>query len=432
MLLKYVSSYVTKVHETATSEGLYCCDITGYQAANSFLRTVCPLAPEMIFQLSSVKVAWTDKLTKQFRVPHPGQEGDNVVYQLYIKGDLAEEHLSILQWLRNHTTTANKAKTLDKDKYLVGVKFVSIFYPVFFFQHLLMHHPHRDPQDLCHCDEATMPFSIRHFSQAVILGPDKWTTGSQITSQFDHEAHRQSFITTIVAYVIALHDIMYLWTIRVVDHNVGSLHSLSVESLYPLSPYQKAIFQDIVSCLSKRQRFLDRSADPCDSSSSDWAKYRVLCGKPGTGRYQAGTGPYLGYRSIFGSDLEAETIHSAFHIPVNEDANGDMNFGLNKFHMVVVDEASLVSPQTFEKMASTFNRLNVRPVVVVTGDKCQQQPLQTAPNGRVSTTVSILNDATFTNENSVKHGLYQQFRIVDPEYVTLLTYCDTASPLSPS
>lgn len=119
MLLKYVS-YVTKMHETATSEGLYCCNITGYQAANSFLRTVRPLAPEMIFQLSSVKVAWTDKLTKQFRVPHPGQEEGNVVYMLYLKRDLFEEPLSLLQWLRNHSTIANKAKTLDKDKYLVS------------------------------------------------------------------------------------------------------------------------------------------------------------------------------------------------------------------------------------------------------------------------------------------------------------------------
>ena len=42
MLLKYVSSYVTKMHESATSEGLHCSDVTGYQAANSFLRTVRP------------------------------------------------------------------------------------------------------------------------------------------------------------------------------------------------------------------------------------------------------------------------------------------------------------------------------------------------------------------------------------------------------
>lgn len=68
MLLKYVSSYVRKMHKSAISKGLYCFDVSGYQAANSFLRTVCPLAPEMIFQFSSVKVAWTDKLTKQFSI----------------------------------------------------------------------------------------------------------------------------------------------------------------------------------------------------------------------------------------------------------------------------------------------------------------------------------------------------------------------------
>ena len=138
MLLKCVSSYVTKMHQTATSEGLYCCDITGHQAANSFLRTVCPLAPEMIFQLTSIKVVWTDKLTKQFCVPHPGQEGENVVYQLYVRGYRGEEHLPLLQWLSNHTTTTNKAKSLAKGKYLVSVKFVSVFNPAFFFQHLLM------------------------------------------------------------------------------------------------------------------------------------------------------------------------------------------------------------------------------------------------------------------------------------------------------
>ena len=43
------------------SEGLYCTDVTGYQAAHSFLRTVTPLEPEMVFELSNIKVCWTDK-----------------------------------------------------------------------------------------------------------------------------------------------------------------------------------------------------------------------------------------------------------------------------------------------------------------------------------------------------------------------------------
>ena len=83
-----------------------------------------------------------------------------------------------------------------------------------------------------------------------------------------------------------------------------------------------------------------------------------------------------------------------------------------------------MSPESFNVIAGTFNRLNCRPVVVIAGDKCQKQPLQTVDGG-VSTTVSILNDNTFKQENSVKHALYKQFRILDRDYaafVDLLQY----------
>ena len=43
MLLKYVSLYVRKMHEAATSEGLYCTDLTGSQVAHTFLHTGSPL-----------------------------------------------------------------------------------------------------------------------------------------------------------------------------------------------------------------------------------------------------------------------------------------------------------------------------------------------------------------------------------------------------
>ena len=49
MLLRYVTSHVTKMHVASTSKGLYSSDVSGYQAANSFLWTVWPLAPEMVF-----------------------------------------------------------------------------------------------------------------------------------------------------------------------------------------------------------------------------------------------------------------------------------------------------------------------------------------------------------------------------------------------
>ena len=98
----------------------------------------------------------------------------------------------------------------------------------------------------------------------------------------------------------------------------------------------------------------------------------------------------------------------------------DVNYGLNKFDVVVVDEASMILAPTFQALATTFNRLNLHPVVVFPGDKYQQQPLETVVD-RVSATTSIIYDQqTFHAGNAIKHFLYQQFRIVDEEYAKFL------------
>lgn len=196
-----------------------------------------------------------------------------------------------------------------------------------------------------------------------------------------------------------------------------------------------------MGCLAQRKGFLDKSAEDLPASADHWWKYRVLLEKPGTGKsqvvirgiYHAIQQEYKvllaapvallaqGYRSIFGPDLDTDTIHAAFRIPVDQQQAADVNYALNRFDMVVIDKASLVSPTNFSLVASTLNRLNARPVVIVAGDQCQQQPLQTV-QGRVSNTVSFLNDQTFQQENSVKHVLYQQFRILDAEYARFVDF----------
>ena len=94
----------------------------------------------------------------------------------------------------------------------------------------------------------------------------------------------------------------------------------------------------------------------------------------------------------------------------------------------MVDEASMISSPTFNVMAATFNRLNLRPVVVFAGDKCQQQSLLTI-DARTTTTTSIINDSsTFTVDNSIYHTLYQQFRITDPQYAAFLDFIRYTQP----
>ena len=58
-----------------------------------------------------------------------------------------------------------------------------------------------------------------------------------------------------------------------------------------------------------------------------------------------------GYRIIFSEELDYETRHAAFHIPVNSTQTKDVKFSLNRYDMVVINEASLVSPESFEIVA---------------------------------------------------------------------------------
>ena len=440
MLLKYVSSYVTKMHESATSEGLYCKDVTGYQAAHSFLRAVRPLEPEMVFQLSNIKVCWTDKMTILFRPPFPDQTTTHKVYNMYLERPRGEDHQSLLQWLRCHQTSSSKPKPYAKDRVLVGVKYVSVFNPIFFYQHLTMHHPHRHVEDLHHAQASTMPSSIAYFAQSAAVTPQYWNTSDAITTFFEKEGHKDYFINTIVSYVHSLYDILHLRRIGVVSADITDASSISVERLYPLSPHQNAIFTDITAALSTRQSILDHHQS-ANQNSATWEKFRVLLGKPGNGKSQvlirvidhairtemsvlvAAPVALLaqGYNAIFLDDIDTDTLHSAFNIPIHGPHPNGINYAINKYDLVVVDEASMISSAIFETMASTFNHMNTRPVVVLAGDKCQQQPLETI-DGRTTSSTSIINDHTFTSSNAVIHTLYQQFPIIDPEYAKFLDF----------
>ena len=69
-----------------------------------------------------------------------------------------------------------------------------------------------------------------------------------------------------------------------------------------------------------------------------------------------------------------------FQIPFDLEQAADINFALNHLDMVVLDEASLISPHTFSLVASTLNLLNSCPVVLIAGDKLS--PATTADGGQ--------------------------------------------------
>ena len=99
-----------------------------------------------------------------------------------------------------------------------------------------------------------------------------------ITNRFEHEGHKEYFVCTIVAYVSSLHDVLYLWHIRVVTGDVSDLSAFSIDRLYPLSSHQHAILADITGALTSRRDVQDNCTPHNDEQSSSWRMYRVLLG----------------------------------------------------------------------------------------------------------------------------------------------------------
>lgn len=77
-------------------------------------------------------------------------------------------------------------------------------------------------------------------------------------------------MNTIVAYIMSLHDILYLRSIRMVNGEVGDLSSIPVENLYPLSPLQRAILNDITTALTSRQQTQEQSSEEDTLETSNW------------------------------------------------------------------------------------------------------------------------------------------------------------------
>ena len=126
-VLRYASSYVSKCHSGSTSEILHSHDLSGFQAANSFLITLRPLEPEMVLSLTSMKMAWIGARTKWITVSYPDGADSNTTYLKYLSRPASEASLNFLEWLRKFDDTKIALKVYKTGSTLVGVKMVSVF-----------------------------------------------------------------------------------------------------------------------------------------------------------------------------------------------------------------------------------------------------------------------------------------------------------------
>ena len=107
-----------------------------------------------------------------------------------------------------------------------------------------------------------------------------------ITEQLSTRATRNiSSIRSCPTFPL-VHDVLNLWCIRVVTGDVSDPSALSIDRLYPLSALQCVILADITGALLYCRDVQHNPASDDDQQSTSWSTYRVLPGKPGTGKSQ--------------------------------------------------------------------------------------------------------------------------------------------------
>jgi hypothetical protein len=161
MLLRYVTSYVTKWHDASQIDSLYSYKVTGYEAAVKHLMTNQPAEPEMWFELSNRKVAWTRSRSQTVQ--------NDKVANAYWKRSKTYEDFNLISWLRAVDHTKTKPKPYTVGTTLVGTKLLSFFNQEHFFQYVLLNLPHRNLNELQHPEHDSLPDNLQWYAQAVFI-----------------------------------------------------------------------------------------------------------------------------------------------------------------------------------------------------------------------------------------------------------------------
>ena len=467
MVLKYVSSYVSKWHDAVSIDSLYSPNVSGHQTASCYLKSLTPCEPEMWMSLSNVKIAWSCSRTKRFIVPLPEKVTLNKQWNKYRLRPAHMESLTFAEWLRAINHTPAQPKEYKSGNTLVGLKFVSVYRKEFFFQQLLMSHPHRQVLSLYHGDFERMPENLRYFASAILLLP-KWNNDFAIREHFEMEGHKQYFIDTVIAYIASLHDLLQCWRLHVASNRELSEFSADIEGTnFNLQGKQLSIMQIMKRAVVSRNRSLaydlphtselDMNIDEDEedfnmdegeeheqlvnselnaeiqSTDTDWKRFLLVTGNPGCGKTHtmnaciakciayklkvcvvAPTG-FLAckYKAAFGEEITTDTVHAAFKYPIDNTTKPSINWELARFDFMVIDEISMIPKPVFRHILSTIQQLPIRPIVFFSGDEAQQQPIMTVEQ-KIVQVPNIMNDHEFLT--SITHiKLTEQFRCLDPE-----------------
>ena len=144
---------------------------------------------------------------------------------------------------------------------------------------------------------------------------------------------------------------------------------------------------------------------------TEWTQIVSVTGKAGTGKtkclhscihyaienhFMSLVATPTGYlvsscRAVFDDDIDANTIHSSFCIPVHG-SSPQVNWALAMYDLIIIDEVSMVPPFFFNHILSTVKQLPTRPILLISDDKYQLPPIATGINCTTNSNGIISNN----------------------------------------
>lgn len=450
-LMKYVSSYVTKLQEP--HDALRSTKTTPFQVAMPFLINDHPGEPEMAMAFSKTSMSYCN-LSRYKLVPPVSVQyfEKSSIFKKYMSRPSSEEGLTCLQYCRQNTISKS-TPTCSSRNNLVGVKYKYIFSKQFFFQYTIVNTPFRELKDITHPSFSSVRDDLKGFSFMIHNHHDFLSNHTAIKDFLTILNYKQHKIDSFLNFKDGLAFLFY----KTLNTDSDAIH-IDPDNIL-LNTEQKVVYDHVIKKLIERSNFISECDSPDNSESSDsdtdsdkslrfsslsdsdrdssshtgptsnknvnvtlnftdesqddnFLKPTLLSGKPGTGKslvikkvvqYCIGEGlqvlfacptAYQGRQilSHFENDdnVNADTIHSLFKIPVHSEHPSSINWSLVKYDIVIIDEVAMVDIDIMSHIFNTAHVLPTSPFILMAGDPQQQKPLKNV-DGSTSTGQSIFS-----------------------------------------
>ena len=467
-LMSYVCGYVAKLAED--TELLRSTQTTPWQAMWPFLIDHHPGEPEMAIMFSSNKLSYCNKAKLKLIPPTIEFFDKNILFQKYMNRPVEAENLTALEFCRSYVVS-KEIPTLAKQKYLVGVFYKYILNDRFFWEYTIVNTPFREVKELYDAHYKRLPDNVKLFSFMWFNHKDFLLNNFALTDFVSTIGYKQhvidSFLQTVKGYSIlynrSLHD--GVEEPIIIDTHVTTLNKYQkIVYNHVISKVEKRARSLTKEQYNVMQSDTDTSSDSDDEElpnavflrdetddsrtdnvcvTTDFVidntkvhmrcshiKYTLICGQPGTGKtyllhrivehclsqglnicfacptaYQARE-----IKQLFTqTNVTCDTIHSLFHIYVYQEKNADINWGLLKYDVIIIDEVGMVTQKNMWHVHRTVERFPVSPILILVGDPKQQQPLEGEGN-KTGCGVNIFASKTFKSFCD-KYSLVTQHRI---------------------